>query len=850
VTPEIAMTNLLRHTFGIGLLLLAGAAQAANVTFDLYATTGSATMPGPVSIPVLGYATAPATAVASPGGPVLTVNQGDVVTVNLHNGLGEATALLVHGQGMVPDTIGAAPAGTVAYQFTASNPGTFLYEAGLLPNAQHQVAMGLHGALVVQPAGTPLQAYADVATAFGSQAVLVLSELDPALNGAANPALFDMRNYAPKYFLINGKPYPDADPIPALPGSSVPPGTTLLLRYVNAGIQHHSMMALGLTQRVIAKDGLPLTFAGNRTAETVAPGQTMDALAAIPATATGKFAVLDATLNLFNNRRAGFGGMLTFVSVGGVPAAAGPTVTSLAISADLATLTATIDAGAGHTVAGAQYWVDSGVPSAMTGSGSSWSATLPVQAPGTHTVSVRGQNELGTWGAARSINLSVDTSGPATSALTLAPVASNGTANVTLTGTADDRATGGAAIAAAEYSIAGGATVAMTVSPAGAPVAALSATIPAATINALAGGTYAVSVRSQDALGNWGAAVSIDLVVDKAGPVASAVAATPGANNGSQPLNSTSAVVRITATLTDAASNVGAGEGFIDSVGANGTGFSFIPVDGSLNSRQENVYADIPLATINALATGSHALHVHGKDAAGNWGATTSITYLIDRTAPTFTSLTVAPTTAIATDTIIATPVGATDPAVGGLASGVSGGQYWIDGTATPPANPISFTGPTASIPPPAGGNHTVYLRVRDAAGNFSAVRSATLSVLAAVNDTLAITANTSATQATTVNAPGVLANDQPVGATGRTASLVSGPVRTSGSGAGTIRVTCGTSTTTGVCTNGSYRVTLTGSGSGGNALRASKRGTFQFTYTETMNGRATPPATVTITVN
>ena len=849
------MTTLLRHSFGIGLLLLAGAAQAASVTFDLYATTGTATMPGPVSIAVLGYATAPATPVAAPGGPVLTVDQGDAVTVILHNGLAEATSLLVQGQGLVPDTTGAAAGGTATYTFTASNPGTFLYEAGLVANAEHQVAMGLHGALVVRPTGAPLQAYTSAVTAFASDAVLVLSELDPALNGAKNPAAFDMRSYAPKYFLINGKAYPDTDPIAATPGS------TVLLRYVNAGIQHHSMMVLGMTQRVIAKDGLPLSFAGDRTAETVAPGQTMDALAAVPATATGKFAVLDATLNLFNNQRTGFGGMLTFVSVGGAPASAGPTVTALSLSPDRTTLSATIDAGAGHSVATAQYWVDSGAPVAMTaptGSGSPWSATLPVQPPGTHTVSVRGQNESLTWGAARSISFSVDTSGPTTSALVLAPAATNGTANVALTGTADDRATGGAVITAAEYTIPGGAAAAMTVSPPGATVATISGTILAAAVNALAAGTYPVSVRSQDALGNWGAAVSIDLVVDKTGPVASALQAMPGSNNGSLPLNSTSAVVRVTAMLTDAASNVVAGEGFIDTPGANGTGFSFIPVDGRLDSSAENVYADIPLATINALTSGNHAFHVHGKDAAGNWGATTALTYLIDRTAPTFSGFTLAPSTAIATDTIIATPTGAADPLVNGLASGVTtlgvltGGQYWIDGTATPPANPIAFTGPTASIPAPAGGNHTVYLRIRDNAGNWSAARSAPLVVLAAVNDTRTITASQTAIQVVDVSAgQGVLANDQPIGVSGRTAALVSGPVRTSGTGRGTIQVTCVSTGAAGVCANGSYRVTLTSVASNsGITRRNSKRGTFQFTYTESLNGRTTPPATVTITVN
>ena len=43
--------------------------------------------------------------------------------------------------------------------------------------------MGLYGALVVRPA-TAGQAYDDAATAFDDEAVLVLSEIDPALNNA------------------------------------------------------------------------------------------------------------------------------------------------------------------------------------------------------------------------------------------------------------------------------------------------------------------------------------------------------------------------------------------------------------------------------------------------------------------------------------------------------------------------------------------------------------------------------------------------------------------------------------------------------------------------------------------
>ena len=46
------------------------------------------------------------------------------------------------------DLGGVADGGSTTYSFVASSPGTYLYEAGPLPGAQHQVAMGLFGALV------------------------------------------------------------------------------------------------------------------------------------------------------------------------------------------------------------------------------------------------------------------------------------------------------------------------------------------------------------------------------------------------------------------------------------------------------------------------------------------------------------------------------------------------------------------------------------------------------------------------------------------------------------------------------------------------------------------------------
>jgi hypothetical protein len=60
-----------------------------------------------------------------------------------------------------------------------------------------------------------------------------------------------------------------------------------------------------------------------------------------------------------------------------------------------------------------------------------------------------------------------------------------------------------------------------------------------------------------------------------------------------------------------------------------------VPTDGSWNSITELGYADIPLATVNALSAGNHVISVRAKDSAGNWGVVATTTLVIDKTAPT-----------------------------------------------------------------------------------------------------------------------------------------------------------------------------------------------------------------------
>ncbi len=641
--------------------------STGTASFDLWAKTGTATLYGSTSVTIWGYSDTVGGAASLPG-PLLRVNQGTDVTVNLTNMLDEASSLLFQGQDMIPDLNGAAGnGGTMSYSFRACDAGTFLYEAGLLANAQHQVAMGMSGALIVDPA-TAGQAYNDASTAFDSESVLVLSEIDPALNNSASPATFDMRNYVPQYFLINGKAFPDTNPFSVDPG----PGSTMLLRYVNAGLQAHSMSTLGLSQTIIAQDGQPYAYSHKMVAETIATGQTLDTLITIPGSALqgDQFVLFDANMLLHNSIDQGFGGMMALLNVGtGIPPVVdlGPSVSGLSLSPNptdgsvdvTVSATVTDDVTLASNIQAAEFYIDgtANIANAMTAvdlafdstseavEGTISVATLASMASGNHTIFVRGQDANGNWGPFLSIVLNLDKTGPATSGLTLTPNPSDGTVPVDLTAVGNDTATGGSDVTAAEFWVDGGTHVAMTVNGVVSSVTSFMATInPPLSI-----GSHTVSVRSQDAFGNWGAAATITLqVADPEPPITSNVSASPNPTNGLVGYNTSVLAVRVFADFSDVAtggSNIVAAEGFIDGVGSIGSGFVFVASDGTFDSPTESGYADIPLASVRALGDGDHTIFVRAKDSGGNWGdATLATTILtVDKTGPAFGPISVTP---------------------------------------------------------------------------------------------------------------------------------------------------------------------------------------------------------------
>jgi hypothetical protein len=720
-------------------------------------------------VPIWGYATS-ATAAAQVPGPTLVAVQGESVTVVLHNALPAtatgASSLSFPSQALAPDRVGAAPGGTKSYTFTAAQPGTSLYQAGFAGNGPVQTAMGLVGALVVRPSACAACIY-DAASAFDYEAVMVVTEVDPALNTSANPANFEMRAFDPKYRLFNGAGHPNIDQI------GVQPGKKIALRWVNAGLLDHSLGLLGLHQTVLGLDARPLKYAYRAVAETVPAGASQDSLVTVPSTATHgtRFAVYDAAQRLDNSGlllsdgTIGFGGALTFIAIdtqGPVTSAVSvvPTPTN---GLGGATLSASISdtTSGGSLIAAAEYSIDtvaapgSGTP--MSGSFTSTSvavtanisaATLSGLAVGTHKLYVRGKDAAGNWGAPASTILIIDRTGPTASNLSLNPASPTNATSVTLTATITDPPNGSGLtaapasnIAAAEYSVdspaAAGAGAAMSGTFTSATVV-VSANVP---IGALTPGTHTLYVRGKDVAGNWGATAAIGLIIDRTGPTATIAPLTSPTNASSVPLSATiTDPPNGSGTTAAPPSAIGAAEYFLDVAGAAGTGTAMSVVASTTTPGTATA-----TATVSAgLTPGTHTLYVRGKDVAGNWGATAAATLIIDRTGPTISNATVSPNPRGAATSLTLSAT-ATDPVNGTGPTAAPGSNVvaaeWFRGTdpglglatavtvSAPPANPSTLTATISTTTPTPwpSGPQVISIRAKDAAGNWGPVTTVTV---------------------------------------------------------------------------------------------------------------------------
>jgi hypothetical protein len=761
------------------------AAGTGTAACELYAMAGTTSLLGS-SVPIWGFSTTGAAGSATAPGPLLVVQQGDQVSITVHNQLaGENVSLALPGQAAAAfagtagdDTTGVATGASRTYSFTASRAGTFLYEAGHTSNGTRQVAMGLAGALVVLPADGSAYGTAPgyPATTYDDDGVLVMTEIDPALN--AHPDTFDMRNFAPKYRMFNGKPYPAADPI------STDQNHHVLLRYVNAGSQTHAVSVLGGDQVEIAQDGHQMRFQSTITAESVVPGETLDTIVTTPTGPESKLAVYEPAQHLDNNGQntgdplqLAFGGMLTFLDTSAPPPSTdgvGPVSSHIALSpnpsdartdvtvkADLSDATT-----GGSAVMQAEFVVDDaastgvGYGTPMSGPFGAVSVTgavgtIPAAATctpttvalnclsaGKHTVFVRSLDSAGNWGVVGSAVLNLPKTGPATTNGSAADSPANGTVPVTVSATGDDTAAGGT-ITGAEYFIdtVGADGTGLPVSRnRTATVVSLDATLLAATVHGLTEGTHHIYLHSQDSLNLWGPPLDIPLVVDLTGPVVDAATVGPNPSNGVLTDKSNPGYLVVSAQISDKdaggqpQSTIADAEAFLDPANSNppgGTGLQLIAVDGRLDSTTEAVYGLIPISQVRALTNGTHHVYVRGQDAAGTWGDLLAINLVVDKTAPVLT----APLTATPNPTNGAATITFTAPVT--EATGVGSAEFWL-GTTDPGVGrgtvvSVSvMSGQAVVLVPTAGiasGTQRFNIRVKDTAGNWSNAVNTTVTV-------------------------------------------------------------------------------------------------------------------------
>ena len=302
----------------VGIACTAGAGGVpGNPIFNLTTKTGYISLPDGNTAFMWGYSSG-FDGFQHPG-PVLCVSAGDTVTVILHNTLVDPVSIVFPGQtGVLADgspaqpersgtgritslTKTAAPTtGTVTYSFVASKPGTYLYESGT--NPEKQVRMGLFGALIVRPTGAPDRAYdrADSQFAPTEEFMVLLSEIDPYQHQAVEQGKsFNLNKYHARYWLINGRGFPDsiadnyASWLPTQPYGSLAqvnpydptthplPG---LARYLSVGTEDYPFHPHGNNGLVIGRDGAPLAgpagqdLSFEKFAINVGPGQTWDVL--------------------------------------------------------------------------------------------------------------------------------------------------------------------------------------------------------------------------------------------------------------------------------------------------------------------------------------------------------------------------------------------------------------------------------------------------------------------------------------------------------------------------------------------------------------------------------------------
>ena len=296
--------------------------------------------------------------------PTFWIDEGADFTLKLTNlglqirpDLIDAHTLHFHGfrnaipifDGEPHSSVGVPIARDLTYFYRPHEPGTYMYHCHF-EETEH-VHMGMVGVVFVRPAAdTPAQRYAynDPATAFDREFVMCMNEVWTLAHWCdSHVQLPEWSDYAPDFWLLNGRSYPDTIEPPGggtdlATGELIPPagrpdlkyqpisslvqvnsGDRVLLRFVNLGYVEQSMRLPGVPLRVVGRDATLLRGrSGNDLSYytdtiIIGPGESVDAIFVAP-DVTSETRLLLANRNyarLSNGGAPGYGGQMTEVRI-------------------------------------------------------------------------------------------------------------------------------------------------------------------------------------------------------------------------------------------------------------------------------------------------------------------------------------------------------------------------------------------------------------------------------------------------------------------------------------------------------------------------------------------------------
>ena len=207
-------------------------------------------------------------------GPRIEVTEGDRVRIVVRNDLPESTTVHWHGLVLPNAMDGPAeitqdpiePGDSYTYEYTVRQPGTFMYHTHDHPDRQQ--ALGLYGALIVKPRENPQEGLD-----YQHDVVVQLQEWLER-EGYTYPAML-MEGGLPNFFTINGKAYPDTEPIRMRVGERV------RIRFIGTNNNFiHPMHIHGGPFEIVATDGNPLPEGARFLKDTVnvGPGERYDVI--------------------------------------------------------------------------------------------------------------------------------------------------------------------------------------------------------------------------------------------------------------------------------------------------------------------------------------------------------------------------------------------------------------------------------------------------------------------------------------------------------------------------------------------------------------------------------------------